>query len=117
MSNRIQCYLVGRSAHRADIVIDDSDCTISSLHAELVYSADGRWYLNDCASANGTYVHRNGRWQALRQDFIAPGERLRFGGFEVGADWLIQQAQLREQSGMRYLRDPATGELHPHPDT
>ena len=71
-------YLIGRSA-RADIVLEDA--TVSRLHAELVRGRDRTWYLTDRDSTGGTFRWDAGAWLALTQDFIRPGDRLRFGDF------------------------------------
>lgn len=69
-------YQIGRS-HRCDIVLEGR--AVSKRHAELLILDDGRLYLTDCASRNGTHVLRDGRWQAIRQRFVGPDERVKFG--------------------------------------
>lgn len=67
---------------------DDSDVrltdqSVSRRHAELVVTNTRRFYLTDCASSGGTYVSRNGEWVRIRQDYVEPNERVRFGAYEV----------------------------------
>ena len=81
-------YLVGRSIE-ADIVV--SDPTVSRLHAELVRSTNGTWYLTDRCSTGGTHVLDGGDWIPIEQDFVQPGDRLRLGGFECTLDELLRR--------------------------
>lgn len=50
---KISVYSIGRS-NDADIQL--SDPTVSRIHAELVITAAGKYYLTDCASSGGTYT-------------------------------------------------------------
>ena len=81
-------YVIGRSS-AADIVL--SDPTVSRLHAELVRSADGTWYLTDRRSTGGTYLLESGHWVAVDQQFVRPGDQLRLGGFECTLDDLVRR--------------------------
>ena len=81
-------YLVGRSS-QADIVLGDP--TVSRLHAELVQSTDGSWYLTDRCSTGGTHVLEEGDWSSITQDFVRPGDLLRLGGFECTLDELLRR--------------------------
>lgn len=69
-------YSIGRRQD-ADIVI--SDQSVSRVHAELLHTSDGRFYLTDCNSTSGTSVKRHGSWLPVRQEFVAPQEMIRFG--------------------------------------
>ena len=80
-------YVIGRST-TADIVL--SDPTVSRLHAELVRSGDGKWYLTDRRSSGGTYRLRARGWTPIEQDFVHLGDRLRLGGFECTLDDLLR---------------------------
>ena len=80
-------YLIGRSGE-ADIVLGDT--SVSRRHAELVAGRDGMWFLTDRASSGGTCRLEAGGWAAIRQAFVHPGERLRFGGFECTLDDLLR---------------------------
>lgn len=75
-----QTLTVGRSAG-SDLRIRDE--TVSRRHAELTVTSSGRYYLTDCGSLRGTSVFRGGEWAALRQGYIGPDERIRFGKFET----------------------------------
>ena len=120
-------YRIGRSAEDSDIVIEDPQRTVSSLHAELYQDELGRWYLID-RSRNGTFIYRNSSWTKLKHDAIAPGESLSFGKQIVTVDWILSQIQqLRSKTAQPppkvklnqniankgYIRDPETGKIRP----
>lgn len=69
-------YFIGRGR---DNDIRLTDPTVSRRHAELVVTEDGRYYLTDCASTQGTHVVRDQHWTAVRQAFVAEDDQLRFG--------------------------------------
>ena len=80
--SRITTYLVGRDP-RCECRIDDP--SVSRRHAEVVAAPDGRFYVTDCASTGGTFVLRGGEWTRIRQAWIGPADRIRFGGREMAA--------------------------------
>ncbi|RCU50927.1 MULTISPECIES: FHA domain-containing protein [Corallincola] len=100
----IRAYSIGRSAHN-DIVVNDA--SVSGRHAELVQAADGRLYLSDCQSTNGSFVDNNGQWQPLVQSFIEPQQTLRLGNITITAQQLLQQL-----NGSGPKRHPGTGEVY-----
>lgn len=85
MSN-FSTYKIGRNADM-DIRIDDP--TVSRIHAELVATGKGEFYLTDCGSSGGTYVARNGEWIRIRQEFIAPPDAILLGRYQTTAPQLI----------------------------
>lgn len=88
-------FAIGRSPEAA-IRIPDTQRTVSMLHADVTITDDGRLYLTDRNSTNGTAVFRRGEWRSLRQDFVGPDERLRFGGHETTmAELLAMVAEKR----------------------
>ena len=70
---------IGRKG--TDIVLEDAEKQISRLHAELTITDDGRYYLVDCGSSNGTAVKRQGAWKAIKQTYVTTDEEIRFGGY------------------------------------
>ena len=70
---------IGRKG--ADIVLDDDN--ISRLHAELTVTDDGRYYLVDCGSSNGTELRTNQGWRMIRQEFVKPEDEVRFAGKQI----------------------------------
>jgi len=88
-------YQIGRSA-RCDVVLESR--AVSKLHAELLAADDGRLYLTDCASRNGTQVLRDGRWQSVRQCFVRRDARVRFGGVALTVAALLEKIPRRESA-------------------
>jgi len=70
---------IGRKG--TDIVLEDAEKQISRLHAELTITDEGRYYLVDCGSGNGTAVKRQGAWKAITQTYVTEDEEVRFGGY------------------------------------
>jgi hypothetical protein len=64
--------VVGRS-RLCNCVISHS--TVSRRHA-LLRSVEGRWWLRDCGSLNGTYL--NG-WRVVSETEVRPGDELTLG--------------------------------------
>ena len=85
MSN-FSTYKIGRNS---DMDIHIGDPTVSRIHAELVVTANGEYYLTDCGSSGGSYVARNGEWIPIRQDFISPTDIILLGRYQTTAQQLI----------------------------
>ena len=83
---RFQTLTVGRGPD-SDVRIRDE--TVSRRHAELTVTHSGRYYVTDCGSLRGTQVFRGGEWTPLRQGYVDPDERLRFGKFETRLAYLL----------------------------
>lgn len=82
----MKAYMIGRSP-KVDIVVSHS--TVSRRHAELLFTENGRYYLNDCGSKNGTRVRQHGRWTRIKQTFVTRDQPLRLGEYETTARRLI----------------------------
>ena len=126
--SRITTYLVGRDP-RCECRVDDP--SVSRRHAEVVAAPDGRFYVTDRASTGGTFVLRGGEWTRIRQAWIGPADRIRFGGREMAAADLAAPAPpapvpnpgpprpsrppvpARDEKPpvRRPVRDPKTGEI------
>ncbi len=87
-------YRIGRSPG-VDIQIDDD--SVSRVHAELIATPSGSYYLTDCASSGGTYVARNGEWRRIRQEFISPTDAILLGHYQTTASALIALAAQEER--------------------
>ena len=99
-------YRIGRSP-QADIRIAHNELSVSGQHAELVITQQGRFYLTDCGSTNGTFVYRSGTWQRLRQDYVQAVEPIRLGAFETSiAECLKNHPDLITQ-GIGHAETPA----------
>ncbi|MCK6452881.1 MAG: FHA domain-containing protein [Alphaproteobacteria bacterium] len=91
-------YKIGRSPF-SDILLADS--TVSSFHAELVIGG-GRYFLQDCASKNGTWVRHGTRWQRHDKGYVEPDLRLRLGGYET----TLRDLLARVAGGKRSAKPP-----------
>ncbi|MCH7545436.1 MAG: FHA domain-containing protein [Planctomycetes bacterium] len=89
--------LIGRSTE----ALPFTDDTISRRHAELTPD-QGKWFINDLDSANGTYV--NGRMIVDRTE-LKPGDRIRCGTMVAV---LEQIGENRSLSRMSLLDEDAT---------
>ncbi len=85
-------YRIGRGT---DVEIQVDDATVSRVHAELVVTAKGSYYLTDCASRNGSYVARNGEWIRIRQEFVSPADAILLGRHQTSALGLLQGLESR----------------------
>ena len=82
-------YRIGRG-RGVDIHINDH--SVSRLHAELIATRGGAYFLIDCASSGGSFVARNGQWMRIRQEFIGSTEAILLGRYQSTAPALIARA-------------------------
>ena len=94
--SKVACYTIGRGAATAITV---QHKTVSRVHAEAIPLPDGRLYVTDCASTNGTFINEDGQWRRISQDFASAGARLRFGEVEVSVLDLFTQISRLQGSG------------------
>ena len=80
----VACYTIGRAA-----AITVQHTTVSRLHAEVIPLPDGRLYVTDCASRNGTFINEDGHWRKISQDFAGATAQLRFGEVETSVLHLL----------------------------
>lgn len=73
--------IIGRKPGISDIIFEN-DRTVSGRHCEVA-ARDGRFYVTDLKSSNGTYI--NGRKVMLEME-IFPGDLLRLGNLELKFD-------------------------------
>ncbi len=83
----MKAFKIGRS-RTSDVIIDHA--SVSRDHAELVATDQGRYYLTDCDSANGTYRKKKGGWSQVRQEYVAPDEPIILGEYETTARQLAR---------------------------
>ena len=79
--------IVGRDSD-CDIVLDHA--SVSRRHASIHVTEEGYLAIHDDNSANGTFLHRNGRWIRIRNVGLGTQDRIRFGENEVPLDRLIE---------------------------
>lgn len=89
MTPPTEIYTIGRMspASRSSIQIppgDDGQSSVSHDHLEVTITHDGRYFIRDLGSANGTFLHENYRWVPLLAGAeITPDAPLRLGGYET----------------------------------
>ena len=125
---RFRTYIVGRE-RSCDVRLDDP--SVSRRHAEVVRLSGGRLYVTDRATTNRTFIFDGADWHSIRQAFLEPGGRVRFGNVEMSAGQLAascpQASPLRSVAGgsadsapteedlpdprKGLVRDPKTGEI------
>lgn len=87
-------YRIGRGSG-VDIQLDDD--SVSRVHAELIATQSGAYYLTDCVSSGGSYVAHNGEWKRIRQEFIDPTDAILLGRYQTTAPALIAMAVQRKR--------------------
>ena len=113
---RFRTCLVGRE-QPCDVRLDHD--SVSRRHAEVVRLSDGRLFVTDRASRNGTFVRTGDDWRAVRQTYLQATDHVRFGACAMTAAQL--QAHCPSDGGdatasvkdrlENPVRDPETGEL------
>jgi pSer/pThr/pTyr-binding forkhead associated (FHA) protein len=84
----IKTYLVGCNKD-ADIVIKNADRSVCGFHLELTEDTNGKYYVIDRKSTNGTYRKHGGRWQPIRQTYVSLDDRLLLGKYLVTVRQLL----------------------------
>ncbi len=92
MKGRERVFRIGR-ARDCDIVLADE--SVSRYHAELSYLADGKLFLTDCHSANGTSLVTGRKDTAVRQTLLSPTETVRFGDVAMSVKELLEAIRLK----------------------
>ena len=105
---RIRTCIVGRE-RGCEVPLDDP--SISRHHAEVVRLSGGRLYVTDRATTNGTFILDGDDWRPIRQAFLEPAGRIRFGDLEMSAgrlDALCARADARpDRAGPKGSAAPA----------
>lgn len=109
-------YRIGRGS---DVDIQLRDESVSRVHAELIATRQGAFYLTDCGSTGGSYVARDSAWVPIRQAFISPTEVIMLGRYQTTARQLI--AMVGRGSAARPTpvpkEDRRRGPVRRNPDT
>lgn len=105
--------IVGR-ARECGVCLDDA--SVSRNHAAVELLADGRLYVTDRRSTNGTFVLDGGKWRPIHQELLRPTDRVRFGHYEITVQELHAFLVPQEESSLSrspavLVRDPRTGEI------
>ncbi|MGD9731127.1 MAG: FHA domain-containing protein [Desulfamplus sp.] len=89
-------FTIGRS-RECDIVIADE--SVSRKHAELIFMPDGKLFLIDCNSLNGTALISNGKpAAAIHQEFLSPTDVVRFGKVNMPVKEILEGIHLKFKS-------------------
>jgi pSer/pThr/pTyr-binding forkhead associated (FHA) protein len=76
----MKTYIVGRSK-LSDIYIKNADHTVSGLHLELIEDTEGKYYVIDRKSTNGTF-RQQGK-QKIQQSYVDIDEELYLGEYKT----------------------------------
>lgn len=82
----MRTYRVGRHQTN-DIIVRHA--SVSRYHGEITCTDDGRYYLADLDSTNGTYVDHDGRWAQIDQAYVGLDDPVMLGEFITRLDELV----------------------------
>ena len=118
-------YAIYRIGRGSDVDIQIRDASVSRVHAELIATRQGAFYLTDCGSTGGSYVARDNAWVPIKQGFVSATDVILLGHHQTTARQLVALAG-RENRGSAakptpvpkdslprgpVRRNPATGEI------
>ena len=106
MKGRERKFTIGRSRD-CDIVLADE--SVSRNHAELILLPDGKLFLIDCHSNNGTELLINGQACPIRQELVLPTDILKFGDVTITVKDMLEGIHMK----FKALNIPAILSLHP----
>lgn len=87
-------FSIGRS-RGCDVILSDEPETVSRKHAELTVQADGRLFLTDCNSTNGTWLVDRGEGRRIRQEFVNPHDVVEFGSLRTTVAEMLETIRLK----------------------
>ena len=87
---------IGRESNSmtVDVAIPRSEDTVGRIHAELSILTDGRYYLLDRESVNGTFLFKSGTWEKINNSYVTPDSRVRFGEYETTVSLMLETDNL-----------------------
>ncbi len=104
-------FTIGRAGEGTDVEFEDD--TVSAQHAELVPTADGRWFLVDRLSTNGTFRVSDSGKERLSRDYVSTSDVIEFGETRISVAELIVRLPTddpaEDDSGLPN-RQPRSGE-------
>lgn len=101
--SRYSLYQIGRGS-ATDIQIGDR--SVSRIHAELIVTRDGSYYLTDCGSGGGSFLARGGEWVPIQQQYIGATDNILLGRYQTTAQELI--ATLKDPQDNSAEQTPST---------
>ncbi len=96
-------YRIGRSS-TADIQISDS--SVSRIHAELIVTRNGSYYLTDCGSGGGSFIARDGEWAPVQQQYIGATDNILLGRYQTTAQQLVSMLKDRQRNSAEQIPSP-----------
>ena len=94
-------FSVYRIGHDSSVDIQINDRSVSRVHAELIATPSGSYYLTDCASKNGSYVVQNDETIRVRQEVISPTDVILLGHYPTTASKLVAMGEREAARGNR----------------
>jgi len=114
----MKTYTIGRGG---EAMIQCGDDTVGRIHAEITVTDDGRCYLADRASTNGTFVLDENRWQPVSRGYVDADAVILLGGYRTSIRQLVasdkpgvkpvRQPESYPAAPKRIMRNPETGEI------
>lgn len=95
-------YQIGRSS-ATDIQIGDR--SVSRIHAELIVTRDGSYYLTDCGSG-GSFLARGGEWVPIQQQYIGAADNILLGRYQTTAQQLIAMLKDPQDNSVEQTPSP-----------
>jgi len=87
-------FVIGRS-RSCDLILSDEEETVSRKHAEFTITPDGRFFLTDCNSTNGTWLIEHGEARRIRQEYVSAEDTVQFGGLRKPVKGLLEAIHLK----------------------
>ncbi len=84
----MKTYLVGRDPKTVQILIPETEGSVSKEHLELTENPQGHFYLVN-RGRNGTHCQRNGQWIKLDKGYVTADEPLRLGQYHTTVRQLL----------------------------
>ncbi|MCF8031877.1 MAG: FHA domain-containing protein [Desulfarculaceae bacterium] len=100
----------GRSCH---FILNDK--SVSSLHAEIAFTEDGRIKLTDLGSLNGTFRRDGDKLINITKAYVSPSDTVRFGSTELKVKEIVEALHLLKPprppggGGQRLKKNPLQG--------
>ncbi len=99
----MKTYTIGRGSE-AMIQIQCDDDTVERIHAEITVTDDGRYYLVDRCSSNGTFVLADNQWRPHTKDYVAADAVIKLGAFRTTVSQLKELAKSAPKCSSRNTR-------------
>lgn len=85
-------FVIGKN-RSCDIVLGDE--SVSRQHAELLVLPDGKFFLTDTDSKNGTYILQGKKFIKIRKSSVTPSDIIRFGACKMAMKDILEYIHLK----------------------